>query len=435
MTTMTAMSEDAKAIVLLCGRLGVREGPQPLRQREYNDLVVWLRNRDRRPADLLQAAVAAEAAAGAGLPAERLANLLARGVQLGFAVERWNQSGLWVLCRSDADYPARFKSHLREKAPPILFGAGDRALLVGGGLAIVGSRDVDEAGERFSRDVGAWCARHGLPVVSGGARGVDRFAMAAALDAGGAVIGVLADSLLRRSVARDARAALSDGRLLLISPHHPEAGFSIGAAMGRNKLVYAMADHALVVSATFEKGGTWEGAVEELRREDPRPVFVRAIGSTLRGNEELVARGARRFPEWSPDDDPAELLREAAAATAPGAPGRQGDLFGGAREPSSVRESALEAAGGAMCSANVPDAPDVPEEASSGVRPAPAPCSVYEAVLPLILVELDDAIAADELAARLEIQKTQLNAWLGRAVAEERVTKLTRPVRYIRRGA
>jgi len=30
--------------------------------------------------------------------------------------------------------------------------------------------------------------------------------------------------------------------------------------MGRNKLIYAMADYGLVVSADCEKGGTWAGA-------------------------------------------------------------------------------------------------------------------------------------------------------------------------------
>ncbi|MBM4164800.1 MAG: hypothetical protein FJ222_10240 [Lentisphaerae bacterium] len=58
----------------------------------------------------------------------------------------------------------------------MLFGAGDPALLQGGGLAIVGSRDVDDAGQAFAGDVARWCARGGMPVISGGARGVDQIA-------------------------------------------------------------------------------------------------------------------------------------------------------------------------------------------------------------------------------------------------------------------
>jgi len=35
----------------------------------------------------------------------------------------------------------------------------------------------------------------------------------------------------------------------------PSAGFNVGHAMQRNKVIYALADVALVVSADFEKGG------------------------------------------------------------------------------------------------------------------------------------------------------------------------------------
>ena len=79
------------------------------------------------------------------------------GVKLGFAVEQWNRSGIWVICRSDIEYPARYRNHLKGKAPPILYGAGDKSLLQGGGLAIVGSRSpahIAEAIQYRQRGVG-----------------------------------------------------------------------------------------------------------------------------------------------------------------------------------------------------------------------------------------------------------------------------------------
>src|SRR5690606_25364330 len=111
--------------------------------------------------------------------------LLDRGVQLGFAVEEWQRSGLWVISRSDPEYPSRYKAHLKEKAPPLLFGAGDKSLLRGGGLAVIGSRNVDAEGEDFTRHVAEECARNRMPIVSGGARGVDQVAMRTALESGG----------------------------------------------------------------------------------------------------------------------------------------------------------------------------------------------------------------------------------------------------------
>ena len=56
-------------------------------------------------------------------------------------------------------------------------------------------------------------------------------------------------SYSRNSVSRHARKAIADDRLLLISPYHPEARFTVGTAMARNKLIYALADYGLVVSA------------------------------------------------------------------------------------------------------------------------------------------------------------------------------------------
>jgi len=306
---MITMSEDAKAILLLCGYLGGDGSGMPLNQGEYTQVVRWLVEKKLRPSDLLVPDPVTPLAQDTGLNEQRLSALLRRGVLLGFAVERWNQSGIWVICRSDREYPKRYWEHLKDKAPPILFGAGDRTLLQGGGFAIVGSRDVDAEGEAFARDVAVRCAREGLPVVSGGARGVDQVAMSAALEAGGIVLGVLADTLLRRSVERESRRALADNRLLLISPYNPEAGFNVGNAMGRNKLIYALADYGLVVSSDYNKGGTWEGAVEELKREQSLPVFVRTGPKVPKGNLELLKKGARAFPS----DGLTGNLREAVA--------------------------------------------------------------------------------------------------------------------------
>lgn len=252
------MSDDAKAIVLLCGRLGKDADAEPLQQSEYTRLVRWLLDKGMRPADLLCPGNVATAASGTDIPESRLALLLKRGVQLGFAVEAWNRSNIWVICRSDPEYPARYRTHLKDQAPPILYGVGNRSLLQDGGLAIVGSRNIDGEAEDYTCKTAEWCARGGLPVISGGAQGVDQIAMKGALDAGGCVVGVLVENLLRNSVAREARKAIADDRLLLISPYHPEARFTVGTAMARNKLIYAMADYGLVVSADHNKGGTWQ---------------------------------------------------------------------------------------------------------------------------------------------------------------------------------
>jgi predicted Rossmann fold nucleotide-binding protein DprA/Smf involved in DNA uptake len=131
-------------------------------------------------------------------------------------------------------------------------------------------------------------------LVSGAARGVDHQSMGAALEAGGTVIGVVADSLARVAVGN--AGPVLDGQLTLISPYDPAAGFNVGNAMGRNKYIYALADAALVVSSAAGEGGTWAGAVEALKRGTP-PVYVRLEDGVPPGNVKLLEAGAHAFPD------------------------------------------------------------------------------------------------------------------------------------------
>ncbi len=61
-------------------------------------------------------------------------------------------------------------------------------------------------------------------------------------------------------------------------------GFSVGAAMGRNKIIYGASDYSVVVSSDYQKGGTWAGAVETLTA-GWCPVFVRSGTSVGPGNK------------------------------------------------------------------------------------------------------------------------------------------------------
>ncbi|MCD4654171.1 DNA-processing protein DprA [bacterium] len=304
------LTDDTKTIILLCGVIGKKCSVNPLAQKDYTVLVRWLISENMRPMDLLQQENISLAAQGSGLDRERLKTLLGRGVQLGFAVEEWQRNSIWIISSSDLDYPVRLKKHLREKAPPLLFGVGEKSLLRGGGVAIIGSRNVDTEGEDFTRRAAELCASNNIPVVSGGARGVDQIAMLSAFDAGGITIGVLADNLLKKSLERNARNAIFEGRLVLISSYHPTARFSVGTAMGRNKLIYAMADYALVVSAEHKKGGTWAGATEELKRENSLTVFVRSSANVPLGNKKLLELGAIKWPEIESGGDLGQHLAD-----------------------------------------------------------------------------------------------------------------------------
>lgn len=280
--------DDRQAILLLCAPLPGAE--KPLTPAEYNHLAKWLRDADKRPGDLLLDPLLAARVSHPKLSAERVQSLLDRKLSLG--LEDWSAAGLWAMARSDPDYPARWKRGLGRSAPPLLFGAGPRTLLSPErSLGVVGSRDCSPAGLAFARMAGRRAAEEGFTLVSGGARGVDREAMQAAFDAGGRVVGVLADSLRKEALSRRYREMVATGRMALVSPFGPDVRFTVGNAMGRNRLIYTLSD-AVVIADSDTSGGTWSGAVENLKQMRVS-TFVRSGPDEGAGNSELRSLGAK----------------------------------------------------------------------------------------------------------------------------------------------
>ena len=58
------------------------------------------------------------------------------------------------------------------------------------------------------------------------------------------------------------------------------------------------------------------------------------------------------------------------------------------------------------------------------------PTSIYEAVIPVILNALKEWKTSKELATELNVRKGQLDDWVKQALAEGRIEKKIRPVRY-----
>lgn len=119
---------------------------------------------------------------------------------------------------------------------------------------------------------------------------MDREAMTTALDEGGEVVGVLANSLKTVARSKRYRDAIGDMRLAPISAYDPGAGFKVGNAMARNKHIYALSNWGLVINSTLNKGGTWAGATENLRHKWT-PLFVKSGEQIPEGNQALIDKG------------------------------------------------------------------------------------------------------------------------------------------------
>jgi predicted Rossmann fold nucleotide-binding protein DprA/Smf involved in DNA uptake len=420
---MPSPSPDTQAVLLLCAKLGERHDiAKPLSTKQYSALAKWLRERSLRPRDLLQdnGRTQLSELRISEVGRDQIERLLDRGAALGIMVERWTSRGVWLISRADEEYPSRYKTYLQHATPPVIFGVGDPSSLQKGGLAVVGSRHASEEDLSFAQRIGAACADQRIAIISGTAKGIDSESMMSAINQRGTAIGVLAEGLGRTAVAEPYHEAIIEGRLTLISPYEPESRWFAFTAMERNKLIYALADAALVVASSDEQGGTWSGAVEALKQGQIK-IYVKASGEIPAGNRKLIQSGAHEFPQ---------------------------ELWGDLRkllENSSPRNTlSFDNLGRAQLDAS--SAVDVSEQPVSD-RPTSAPtrgafniaavagCNgsdVYDHILGLMLEVLAEPLDQKSLAEKLNVLPSQAKAWLKRAVEAGRVRKTKKPLRYVR---
>lgn len=303
--------DDALTTTLLVSRM-CADGVRPLKASEYWRLLDLIEDASARPVGSEVSGCGGEPtrpqkglqvflscnmhqpATNCGLSddlADRIAGLMNRATAMAFELDRLEQSGIKTLTVYDEHYPRQWLARLGANAPPLVHGAGVPELLDTPGLGVVGSRDVSREGGEVAREIARLAARRSLPLTSGGARGVDQLAMDAALEAGGAVVGILAESLARKLKRPDVRRAVYEGSTVMCTPYSPDAPFSAGNAMGRNKLIYAQAALTVVVASDDGSGGTWSGATEALKR-GYGPVAVWRGDGEGSGNQLLQERGA-----------------------------------------------------------------------------------------------------------------------------------------------
>lgn len=419
---MPSPTPDTQAVLLLCAKLGERHDiAKPLNTKQYSALAKWLRERSLRPRDLLQdrGRLQLSELRLNEVGRDQIERLLDRGAALGVMVERWTSRGVWLISRADEEFPVRYKTYLQHATPPVIYGVGEHSSLQKGGLAVVGSRHASEEEVSFAQRVGAACADQRITIISGAAKGIDSESMMSAINQRGTAIGVLAEGLGRAAVAEPYHEAIVEGRLTLISPYEPESRWFAFTAMERNKLIYALADAALVVASSDEQGGTWAGAVEALK-QGQIPVYVKAAGEISVGNRKLIRSGAQEFPR-EPWGDLHQLFENLSPSTL---------MF------SDHSQSHPDASSGVSVSEQpAPDSlkavstPATLELAANHERNG---SDAYDHIVEVMLEVLAEPIDQKSLAKELNVLPSQAKAWLKRAVQEGRVRKTKRPFRYVR---
>ena len=211
-----------------------------------------------------------------------------------------------------------------------------------------------------------------------------------ALGAEGTAIGVVADNLLRSATSAKYRRHLMSGDLALISPFNPEVRFLVGNAMARNKYIYCLAQDAIVVSSTPGNGGTWKGAVENLKRGWV-PLWVKQTESPGSGNMSLVDQGGK----WLEDFD--DLVHSAPTNA------ERSDALGSDIQPSCQGKSMDHAT------------------------------ELYEKVRSLVIDLCTEPKRKDDIAAALDVNNATAEAWIKGMVADGNLerTKIERRVHYV----
>jgi len=209
-----------------------------------------------------------------------------------FLAESYFNQGFEIIPITSPEYSGTLKQNLKTAhAPAVLYVKGNKKILQEKSVAIVGSRDASELALQFTDNIAKLASRDYKVVVSGFAKGVDKQALDSAVHYKGQSIIVLPQGIMTFGTGfKTYYNQILDGDVLVLSTFFPKAPWKTELAMARNPIIYGLADE-IFVAESAEKGGTWSGVVDGLRKQ--RKIFVRKSEVGERNaNELLIARGA-----------------------------------------------------------------------------------------------------------------------------------------------
>lgn len=209
-----------------------------------------------------------------------------------FLIEDMLNQGFDFIPLNSSDYSNIMKNNLKQQySPPLIYTKGNKQLLQEISVAIVGSRKASKISLAFTKKIAQNAVKEFQVVVSGFAKGVDKTALDETLSAHGKSIIVLPQGITTFSSGfKKYYSQIIEGDVLVLSTFHPKAPWSVGLAMARNVYIYGLAEK-IYVAESAEKGGTWSGVMDGLKKE--REIFVRIPAKDEKNaNSILLMKGA-----------------------------------------------------------------------------------------------------------------------------------------------
>ncbi|MDY6894690.1 MAG: DNA-processing protein DprA [Thermotogota bacterium] len=210
-----------------------------------------------------------------------------------FMVEDLLEQGYNILPITSQDYSPTLKKNLgRTYAPPVIYTKGNLQIMKEKSVAIVGSRKANDNSLEFTDNIAKNASKDYKVVVSGFAKGVDKQALDSALKHKGQSIIVLPQGIATfQSGFKKYYKQIIDGDVLVLSTFYPKAPWSVQLAMARNPIIYGLASE-IYVAESSEKGGTWSGVMDGLRKG--RMIYVRKPNPREKNaNNILISKGGK----------------------------------------------------------------------------------------------------------------------------------------------
>jgi DNA processing protein len=210
-----------------------------------------------------------------------------------FMVEDLLEQGYSILPITSQDYSPTLKKNLgRTYAPPVIYTKGNLQIMKEKSIAIVGSRKANDISLEFTDNIAKNASKDYKVVVSGFAKGVDKQALDSAIKYKGQSIIVLPQGIATfQSGFKKYYKQIIDGDVLVLSTFYPKAPWSVQLAMARNPIIYGLASE-IYVAESSEKGGTWSGVMDGLRKG--RTIYVRKPNSREKNaNNILISKGGK----------------------------------------------------------------------------------------------------------------------------------------------